>query len=441
MPEGAFYSDVAALRNRGSSTGIVAFREMTIPLRTADICEIVSITGVVRIQPFTCSPTFPFEVAMHVEILVRSLFCFQGEDNEESEPYLWTIMAALDGTTVKQNGDKLVGSPRYFFGPGSHGNIGGGIVSGVTRNIPPEIGKWELDMEPIEITLGTGATVEIPGSVTLVARLFEENLTPNDAMEAGHQAVNQMVQSNMQDFVNGFSIAEATAGVQQLILDAKNNGETLDPLTAAIREFNNKFAPTKKVLATYAEPVGFEAIAKNLGFWGAIGVGIDGDTPIGGASHTWSMLELANRSNPFTDQIGTVERGGSVYNLHGLAWGSEDSNTILVPAASELSPGRYQVTGVIFERGVHARFINYIGGPLADGSPWVITRNQGVNYISSGQYSFFVHGDDGSEADLYVVTDDPKIDHPYLKTHRDASRKDNLESLPECITQTVKQRA
>jgi uncharacterized protein DUF3892 len=365
---------------------------------------------------------------MKVDVSVYSLFCFQGEDNEESEPYLWTIMFAIDGSTIKQNGTKLAGSPQFFFGPGSHGNIGSGTVSGVTQHIPPAIGRWELEMDPITISL-LGTTVQIPGVIAVVGRLFEENLTPNSAMEAGHQALNQFAQSTLQDFVDGINLIELAADVQDKI----SKGMTAQD--AAVQVFTEKFAPAKKILQSFAEPVAFEAIAKNLGFWGALGQAIDGDTPIDGMQHFWSMDDLASTENnapiDFTDRLGTVDRGSSVYNLHGMIW--QGINVTWVPAVSTLSPGRYQVTGADFERGEFARWMSHFGGSFTDGSPWRIERAKGVDYINSGQYSFFLHGSDGSEAEVYVEAHDPHVGHPYLKTQPDSSKEDNLVSLPRCV--------
>ncbi len=366
---------------------------------------------------------------MKVDVFLHSLFCFQGEDNEESEPYLWTIMFALDGSNIKQVGDKLVGSPQVFFGPGSQGNIGSSTVSGVTQHIPPTIGKWQLDMEPISLTDGTN-TVDVPGVIAVIGRLFEENLTPNSAMEAGHAALNNLVQTLLKDFIDGLDLIELGAAVQHLVA---TRGLTFQD--AAIEVFTKKFDPVKKNLQSFAEPVTFEAIAKQLGFWGALGQAINGDTPIGGMQHFWTMDDLASSQNGapinFTDFIGTVDRGSSAYNLHGMVWQGID--VWFTPAIDSLPPGRYRVTGVDIERGEFARWISHIGGSFPDGTPWRITREQGVDYISNHECNFFVSGNDGSHADVYVVDNDPHVGHRYLKTTSDNSKVDNLSSLPRCV--------
>jgi len=366
---------------------------------------------------------------MKVDINLYSLFCFKGEDNEESEPYLWTIMFAIDGSTITQAGTKLTGSPQMFFGPGSHGNIGSGTESGVTQQIPAAIGRWSPDVEPIQLSNGT-TTVSVPGVVGVIGRLFEENMTPDSAMEAGHAALNNLVQSNLQDFIDGVDLIEVGASVNDLV---KNHGKTLQEATVEV--FTRKFAPVRKVLSSYAEPVVFEAIAKDLNFWGVLGAAIDGDTPIDGFTHIWTTDDLASTSNgdaiSFTDFLGSTNGEDSAYNLHGMIWQGID--VWYTPAVDTLPPGRYQVTGADIERGEFARWISHIGGSFGDGSPWRITREQGVDYITAGTHSFYVVGADGTQADVYAETHDPHVGHPYLRTVRDDSTEDNLVALPPCV--------
>ncbi|MDQ2837565.1 MAG: DUF3892 domain-containing protein [Actinomycetota bacterium] len=366
---------------------------------------------------------------MKVDVSLYSLFCFKGEDDDESEPYLWTIMFALDGSTISQAGNNLVGTPQFFLSPGSHGNLGSSTQSGVTQKIPPAVGSWQLDVEPIALTNGT-TTVQVPGVVGVIGRLFEENLTPNSAMEDGHQALNNLVRSNLTDFVTGLSLIEVAADVQNLVT---TKGMSINDAT--VKVFTDKFAPVRKVLTDYAEPVVFEAIAKNLGFWGALGEAIDGDTPIDGFTHIWTMDDLAATSDgnaiTITDFLGSTDGRDSAYNLHGMIW--QGINITYTPAADSLPPGRYQVTGADQERGEFARWISHIGGSFADGSPWRISRDQGIDYLNAGDHSFFVKGADGSQAEVFVRSDDPHVGHPYLRTVSDASKADNLVSLPPTV--------
>ena len=37
---------------------------------------------------------------IRVSAALQSLFCFHGADEEESEPFLWTIVFTVDGRTI-----------------------------------------------------------------------------------------------------------------------------------------------------------------------------------------------------------------------------------------------------------------------------------------------------------------------------------------------------
>jgi hypothetical protein len=64
-----------------------------------------------------------------VSAALQSLFCFHGAEEEESEPHLWTIVFTVDGRTITHTpgAATLNGTPGFFFSPGSHSNLGGGI--------------------------------------------------------------------------------------------------------------------------------------------------------------------------------------------------------------------------------------------------------------------------------------------------------------------------
>ena len=91
-------------------------------------------------------------------IALRSLFCFQGQDvhdmfDSASEPYLWVVMVKIDAEGLHQQDNFLVGEAKFFFSPGSRGNLGGAISSGQTRQIPAPVGTWETSLRPIPISV------------------------------------------------------------------------------------------------------------------------------------------------------------------------------------------------------------------------------------------------------------------------------------------------
>ena len=84
--------------------------------------------------------------------------------------------------------------------------------------------------------------------------------------------------------------------------------------------------------------------------------------------------------------------------------------------AKGVPPGRRQVTGVnkaINEFGT--RFVNQIGGPLADGTPWWLNRTTAVGLLQNGANTFFVAAADGSVSEVRV-SDALNVGHDYLTT-------------------------
>jgi hypothetical protein len=145
-----------------------------------------------------------------VAAALQTLFCYHGADEEESEPYLWTIMFTVDGRTITHTPDapKLTGKPAFSFGPGSHGNLGGSINTDVTRHIPPAVGRFNTTLQPIELN-AFGRTLEVPGQLGLIAILLEENSTSDEGAEAAHQAINDLVKIELEEAVVAANADEA----------------------------------------------------------------------------------------------------------------------------------------------------------------------------------------------------------------------------------------
>jgi hypothetical protein len=142
----------------------------------------------------------------------HSLFCYHGADEDESDPYLWTIGVVFGGATITHQPDSptLTGAPACHFSPGSHGNLGGSVGIGGSLTIPPEVGRFETTLQPIELNIA-GTTHPVPGALVLVAILNEANGNTDDSVAAGHRAINELVQTQMAQFVAGLNLADVFA--------------------------------------------------------------------------------------------------------------------------------------------------------------------------------------------------------------------------------------
>jgi hypothetical protein len=375
-----------------------------------------------------------------IVISLNSLFCYHGGDEDgDSEPYLWTIMYKIDGSCITQNGTALKGSPQYFTSPGSHGNLGSSVSTDGTLPIPANVGRWATTLEPIVITNPlTGSVIEVPGTIGVVAVLMEENSTPNGDMEAGHQALNKFVQQQLQAFVDSINLAGVAAETQQVIV---NQGlSERDALIAVLKQHEQPFADN---LQNLTKAVVFYAVANELGFGGAILSGIDRDDYQGAYFRSFTQTELdqtsANPAQSGMQRIDILELiadpdeplGASyAYNLHGQAW--RQVNVTWTPATQNVPPGRWQVTGIHLASSHYVgRWIQYVGGTFANGDPWILERGHAADLINNGTHSFFVIGADGAQSEV-IASDALNLGHLYLTTVADGSKADNLLSLPPC---------
>jgi|GEM_PF-6529039 hypothetical protein len=387
--------------------------------------------------------------SIDVAVSLTQLFCYHGADEDgDSEPYLWTIMFVIDGSTITQSANRLSGSPRYFTNAGSHGNLGSSISTGALLRIPAQAGRWQTTLQPILINdPRNGTTVEVPGVIGVLAILMEENDTPDEDVEAGHQAIDNLVKSQLQQFIDGIDLVAIAAQVQ-----AAMTGQGLSQTDATIQVLRNAMQPVIRNLQSFAEPVAFEAIVKSLGLGGAILSAISKDQFQGSLFHSFDQTSLAATSSngnvngmhaiAFTDFLADPDQpvGASwAYNVHGAAW--QTSDIWWTPIPQGVPPGRWQVTGInkALSRTMGV-WISEIGGTLPDGSAWLLSRSEAVDLINKGANSFFVVGADGSHSEV-IVSDALHVGHDYLTTTPDASKADNLLSLPQCAISIRHQRS
>ena len=370
-----------------------------------------------------------------------TLFCFQGADQgsdfagDSSEPYLWAIMVAFDGSTITQSGTNFVGTPRYFLSPGSHGNLdlGSGIVSGETVGIPAAVGSWTTTVTPIVITDTTGATLALPAQVVMIGVLMEQNDTPNEAVEAGHAALNTYIQTQLNTFVGGIDLVSVNSQVQKAMQGSTGLSET-----AAISSvFMKLLQPVKDSIMANAVGIVTDAIKSELDILGLLGSFVHRDEPDGQCFQVIDGTALAastiDTPLPFVHFV-TGDKSTSPawgYNLHGRAY--QRVRNTYTPMPDSVPPGRLQITcvdRVPVSGQPKVTWLSHIGGVLDDGTPWRLSRANAVGLINSRANSFFVQGADGSSAAVEVVSNDPLVRSVYLRTHPDGSKEDNLGSLP-----------
>jgi hypothetical protein len=370
-----------------------------------------------------------------VAAALDSLFCFHGADEEASEPYLWTILFTLDGKTITHAPDapRLTGKPAIFFGPGSHGNIGGSVNSGITRQIPREVGRFDTTLQPI-VLRAFGRSLEVPGQLGLIGILLEENSTSDIGADAAHQAVNDLVKRELEAAVAGVDLAAVAAQAAPAIQAGT------DPLVAVLPIFQSTIDDATERIQASAQDVARAAIIEKMSLPGALIEGLDPDEFMGTSINFFSQTHLQGTTHQerskFTDRIaqpGLPEASDFVYNLHGQVW--QPVEVFFTPVTDQVPPGRHQVTGATRGFTAHKSFISHLGGSFPDGTPWALKKGTVMDLMRAGSHTFFVRGSSGVEADVIA---DPQEDNPFfpfLTTTPDDDPTNNLTTLPPAVLQ------
>jgi hypothetical protein len=372
---------------------------------------------------------------VNVTFFLHDLFCYFGADhNSDSEPYMWVLMFKIDGESIYQDVNKVRGDPVFFFGPGNPGNLLGGesVPNGGNVKIPPEVGRWDTHLEALKFSATGYPVVEIPGMIGCLAVLFEENSTPNDAVAAGYAALQGLLTDTCRKVLGDIDLDEMAFAIQKIMTDQNKSVEE-----AARIAFDQRLGDARQTLASFAEPVVFEAIAKETDLAGAVSP----DVCMGFSFHAYDQNQILNTEAPapychdyieimdsiFQNQA-VPESGDWAYNLHGSVWAHIKS----VPIEDSIpAENRLEVTCVRRELGEHGLYISKIGGVLS-GVPWQMSREAAISLISQSKKTFFTRRGDGGETEIIVVEGTSQIDHPFLTTVANKRLEDNLINLPQC---------
>ena len=378
----------------------------------------------------------------NVTIALNSVFMFQGEDYDEflqsdSEPYLWVIMVKIDSEGLHQDGNFLVGEARFFFSPGSHGNIGGSMGGG-TRKIPAAVGRWQTSLAPIPISVAGQQLTTIPGVILCCAVLMEEDLTPDSAIEAAHQSVNDLVKTTVADTIASLGLVGVAADAVAEMAQQASEGNTITLATAAQLTLDRRLKPIRDLFTVAAPGDVVMTTLKNLNLLGALGTGIKPDKPMGVFFRSFSQAELAST---FTEGFG-IPHGKRVYFqpemfnipkwayvLHGEAYAHHKFVRKAPPANSRL-----QVTCTNKRYSGGEKRISSVGG-VDNGEFWALSRGEAADLIRTGKKTFYVAGPGDRIVDVFTVQGgfnshgEPWF---YLQTPADEVEGNNLLNLPDC---------
>lgn len=211
----------------------------------------------------------------------------EGDGWGSAEPYLWVVFFKIDGESVFQNGVRLAGEADFKFSRGSHRNLPNHDVDdGETVQIPVAVGEWRTTLRPIEIDDFQGNTIKVPGLAGIVAVLMEEDNVSGDGAEAGHQALNNHIQTAINRFIAEINLLEFMNSDDP----AKDIQERIDELTASIKK------DIRGVIS--------DAIRSNQNWLEDLWAGLNKDDKIGDVVWTFNATEIMENNN----NIGLSER-------------------------------------------------------------------------------------------------------------------------------------
>lgn len=127
----------------------------------------------------------------------------EGDGWGSAEPYLWTVFFKIDGSTATVTDSlTLSGNALTQTHGGSQGNLPNDDVdAGESITIPASMGHFETELKPIKGGILDAFDADLGGVVGVVAVLMEEDNVPNSAAEAGHVALNNAVQTALDQIV------------------------------------------------------------------------------------------------------------------------------------------------------------------------------------------------------------------------------------------------
>jgi Protein of unknown function (DUF3892) len=326
-----------------------------------------------------------------VKLKLANIHCFdEGDSAGSAEPYLWTVFFKIDGDTAHVDSSlTLQGTATVVTTPGNHGNLGAHDVdAGDDVPIPPELGEFSTVLTPIPVD--GMPDKNISGVIGCIAILLEEDETPAHAVAQGHEVLNQAVQTALDELIPTLNVFHQS------------------PTDADIKALTDK-------IGKHVE----DAISDDVSVW------------------EW-LTGFGNED----DKIGTKVFYASQNDI---------CKTVVVgiPLSEEWrNEGHWTISGRLGAVGIdelevtcihkptgnaEAHHIDHLGG-VFNGQPWRLTNTEVMGYIQTG-IRFHVRGADGSRSEVEVQQHWKSKPNPtgrYLTTVPDATKANNLLSLPTC---------
>jgi hypothetical protein len=141
---------------------------------------------------------------LDVQIQLENIHCFdEGDFIGSAEPYLWVVFFKIDGDTVFVDESlTLQGTATVVGTPGNQGDLPSDDVdAGDDVSVPAELGEFRTVLTPIPLRTPIAGVTNVDGVVGCIVILMEEDETENSAIAAGHNALNNAVQTTLNSLI------------------------------------------------------------------------------------------------------------------------------------------------------------------------------------------------------------------------------------------------
>lgn len=408
---------------------------------------------------------------INIDVILSKLICLDEADGAgNAEPYMWTFLFKLDGSTCKivldgnfpglrpLKGDKVVFSD---FSIGSHGNLlNTNVDAGNIIDIPPAVGFFKNSLESIKFKLTAYKDIlekkgvdpkdiqdlDIGGRLILFYILLEEDAVSDSATEAAHRAINKYVDEKINSYIKDINFFDIISE-----LNEKNAKLPLEEKISFKDGLINLFQEKINFLIGEMKQNGVEivkdAIVSNENIANLFIDLFDRDDLIGTRTHFFLQDRFINlKALEFTDNFpepsidgATGSKEGPLDNnptddgrwkVLGMVIPTKLRRLIKIneiPISKELVITNVQHRSVGF--GVQNSFIDLISG-IDNGKPWILNTYIAISLIKKGEKVFYTSNKDG-KLTLVIIINPPLPHHfEYLSTVPNETEEDNLSNLP-----------
>lgn len=285
-------------------------------------------------------------------LALNNLHCVTPTDpSGEDDPYLWVFFVKADGSNIWQRPNDplhLSANITLVSGSGRPGNLNvSGVKGGANIHIPPSLGVSNNNLKPIILAFaqtGTAVRIFVPGRIVALCITIDEESTSREAMEGAFNAVKNLIQTRLNDFINSLDL-QSMAATAFANSNPENTFQSL--FSQQLAQFISNIQQEAKTLAIHSAAV---AVVTDMDDWNPIDVLksfvelADADEFIGSARFIFSEKDILD--NNMERRLHADLRqsrtglGGAWYILDGyldaaISFGSVDLKSQNLPEVSQ----------------------------------------------------------------------------------------------------------